>query len=239
MGLTARLSQFVDGGVRRRGGGYFARGAVSVMEGAAWSVLATVRGGNDYVAYLKRRGKTVQVSCTCPYFETYVETCKHIWATLLAAEGEGYLRGSGDSGPSYIEADGSVIEEQSEGSQELEDVDDDVDEYEPYSEPKQYQTYPPPHYSSRPAKPAKRSSRPSDWKQHLATLRGEMQKEDTSQRGVWPPGRQLIYVIDVPTTLAGRGLVVDLAFRQRKKDGEWSKPRFETIYKSQVPLLPD
>jgi superfamily II DNA or RNA helicase len=241
MGLTAKLSQFVDGGVRRRGGGYFARGAVSVMEGDNWSVLARVRGGSEYIVTLKRQRKTVRVSCTCPYFETYLQPCKHTWAALLAAEGEGYLRGPGDSGPSSIYADARAVEQPDADVVEEDDIEDEEEAYGPYNESAQYQSYaaPPRSFQPVPRRHRKPSARSPDWKQHLASLRGDRDKEPVAPRGTWPPGREVLYVIDVPATLAGRGLVVDLAQRQRKKDGQWSKPRFDTMYRSQLPQLPD
>ncbi len=48
-----------------------------------------------------------------------------------------------------------------------------------------------------------------------------------ADRSAPPPGpapeREVLYVIDVPSTLKGGGLSVEAGFRQRKKDGRWSK----------------
>ena len=44
-----------------------------------------MRGGATYEVELRRVGNEVLYSCSCPYFDQYVEVCKHLWATLLAA----------------------------------------------------------------------------------------------------------------------------------------------------------
>ena len=51
-----------------------------------------------------------------------------------------------------------------------------------------------------------------------AARRGEAQSS-------WPAGREVLYRIDVPATLEDRGLVVDVLFRQRRKDGAWGRAK--------------
>src|SRR5207245_2943367 len=65
-----------------------------------------------------------------------------------------------------------------------------------------------------------RPSRKLGWKQHLSGLRGENRPaHDPLQPGAWPPGREILYVVDVPVSLQGKGLSLELAHRYRKKDG--------------------
>ncbi len=66
---------------------------MTLVEGDAWHVDATVRGSRSYDVKLSREHDAIEAWCTCPYCEDYFEPCKHIWATLLAAEAEGYLAG--------------------------------------------------------------------------------------------------------------------------------------------------
>ena len=101
--LTAQISGQVRRLSQQRGRLYFLRGAVNILEGDPWSVEATVQGTRMYSVSLSRVKESLSVLCNCPYNENYLEPCKHIWATLLAAEKQGSLGGSGDSGLLHIE----------------------------------------------------------------------------------------------------------------------------------------
>ena len=50
----------------------------------------------------------------------------------------------------------------------------------------------------------------------------------------WPEGRQLLYVLDVHQSSGREHLVLDVAFQERKKDGNWSKPKFQSISQRQA-----
>ena len=91
--LSANLISLVSKRTRERGRDYFASRRVTLVEGDAWHVDATVRGSRSYDVKLSREHDEIEAWCTCPYCEDYFEPCKHIWATLLAAEAEGYLAG--------------------------------------------------------------------------------------------------------------------------------------------------
>ena len=80
---------------RERGRDYFAARRVTVVKGNAWRVDATVQGSRLYDVNLVRERDAIEAWCSCPYCEQYFEPCKHIWATLLAAEAGGYLQGDG------------------------------------------------------------------------------------------------------------------------------------------------
>ena len=104
-------------------------GPFEIINGNKKELQAVVIGSDTYEVDLYREGDTIYVSCTCPYFEGERETCKHIWATLLAAEKQGYLRGKSNSDPAHLEidVDNDDWEENVEGDwdedEELEDED--------------------------------------------------------------------------------------------------------------------
>jgi len=96
---------------------------------------------------------------------------------------------------------------------------------------------------SRPA-PGQRRRRRSrragpDWHQPLAALRRAMQLTGNSLRDNWPSGREVLYIIDAPRTRAGPGLLLEIACRERKKDGQWGKPKKQAITSSEIPSIPD
>ena len=63
---------------------------MQITAGAADYVRADVTGSRKYKVDVRIDGDEVVVDCDCPYFQGK-EICKHVWATLLAAESIGYL----------------------------------------------------------------------------------------------------------------------------------------------------
>jgi SWIM zinc finger len=89
---SALLAPEFNNGSRERGLKYYHSGSVKIRHGDAAGVDAEVTGpdaryeveidiGNDRV---------IDLWCDCPYFES-TGLCKHLWATLLAAEAAGHL----------------------------------------------------------------------------------------------------------------------------------------------------
>src|SRR5690349_20521497 len=91
--LTEQLGEEVGRLTQERGREYFKRGAVQRIEGDRTSVRAVVQGTLRYDVEITRIDEFLDYSCTCAFFERDLEPCKHIWATVLAAEQRGYLRG--------------------------------------------------------------------------------------------------------------------------------------------------
>src|SRR5215471_595953 len=85
-----RLSSRVPPGVRNRGKSYYDDGFVQIHRGSDNRVEAAVYGTVPYRVRIRINDQKVAVVCNCPYYETE-GICKHVWATLLAAEEDGYL----------------------------------------------------------------------------------------------------------------------------------------------------
>src|SRR5215813_10263182 len=100
MSLITELSSDFSSAVRSRGSDYFQEGRVKIKTGSDWEIYAKVRGSRTYNVDLSIEEDELVVHCDCPDFET--EPCKHLWATLLAANEKGYLRGDGNLGPLEI-----------------------------------------------------------------------------------------------------------------------------------------
>ena len=94
--LTDELSDGVGQLTKQRGRSYFLAGAVRLMEADGSRVTATVQGSLLYEVEIFVAEAFLDASCTCPFYERDFETCKHIWATALAAEQKGYLKDSVD-----------------------------------------------------------------------------------------------------------------------------------------------
>jgi superfamily II DNA or RNA helicase len=78
-----------------------------------------------------------------------------------------------------------------------------------------------------------------EWQRFLGDLRHRLdQQEQTERQRPYADG-QLLYVVDVNQTLAGRGLVLLVQWRQRKKNGGWTRPKPAVLSPALVDSLPD
>jgi SNF2 family DNA or RNA helicase len=83
--LATTFSAAFDARVRDRGERYFSNGAVEIEYAIGDTLEATVTGGEMYDVSISINGETLRAECTCPFVEQG-ELCKHIYATLLAAD---------------------------------------------------------------------------------------------------------------------------------------------------------
>jgi superfamily II DNA or RNA helicase len=203
--LTEALAPYVSVRTRMKGLHYFRSGAVIDAGGAEWMAHALVRGTRDYRVELVRDRNRFTGSCECPYYSDRAEICKHIWAGLLEAERRGLLSGDGS-----VEA-GATLEPEYRPSALI------ASRGGPGVSYSTSRTKPPP--------PAK----PPAWQSFLH----ELQQDVTAAERAVPLPRfsngEIIYTIDVRETLTGRGTVINVLFRQRRKNGAWSKPKAVTL----------
>jgi superfamily II DNA or RNA helicase len=89
--LTSLLARDFSSVVRHRGLEYFRARRAKIVRGDEIAVEAIVRGTGVYDVTLRYGEGALYVYCTCPYFETN-GSCKHLWAVVLTAEKDGYLR---------------------------------------------------------------------------------------------------------------------------------------------------
>src|ERR1700693_3821356 len=180
----------VSPSVRKRGREYFESGAVDLSKAGPEHVEATVTGSRLYAVELDARSGKLAARCTCPYFDEYFEWCKHIWATLLAAN---------EAKPDEVD---------------LDEIEDEI------------------AVQGRDAA----GPRPApDWKDQVARIRGAS-AGDLGE--AWPPEREIAYVVDLPATLEGRGLILEVAQRQRKASGEWTRLKAQKIPAQRIAGLP-
>jgi hypothetical protein len=222
MALATHLARLVPKRIRDRGRDYYWSRAVHIDDGNTEAVDATVRGTQKYEVTLSREGGGITAWCTCPYCEGNLLICKHIWATLLAAEAQGYLQGTNGRPPEFLELAG----EGDEWDGPLDELDEDLD------------FRPPPRKKTR-SKSRKTRQRKPDWKRTLANLRSSMEQDATVHRSPLAAGHEIVYVVDVESTLKGSGVALDVAHRHRKRDGGWSKPTGQRFAMSQISSLPD
>ena len=95
MPIPPELSATFPSDTRDRGRQYYHRGVVRITSVDDRGILATVRGGEVYHVQLTQdaHGQFVH-ECSCPAWASY-GVCKHVWATLLAADAQRLLRFDG------------------------------------------------------------------------------------------------------------------------------------------------
>lgn len=227
MALTKKFADEFTHNAQREGAKLFDEGAVEFEDPLADQLVATVQGGRPYDVYLAREKGVVRYSCDCPYYATTGDPCKHVWATLLAAEKQG-------------------LTAQWETDRRLDLVpDDDMDLDDGFDEPA------PRHDAgaalrtlagptrSRSNGSGRRPNAAAEWKKSLANLRNAMQARGEVHRQGWPAGREVLYVVDSPRTLEGHGLTVEVNHRELRKDGTWGKPKRQAITSEEIATLPD
>ncbi|MEP6915040.1 MAG: DEAD/DEAH box helicase [Acidobacteriota bacterium] len=198
--FIAALIPSVKSRTRAKGEDYFQSGAVIEIGGAEWLAHAIVRGTRDYRVELVRDRTRFTGSCECPFYADRGEICKHIWAALLEAEQNNLLSG-----------------------------DRPVDEHtvlEPEYRPtgiNGFRTEPGVAYAPAGAKGP--VAKPPAWQRFLHELQQDVAAAETAVPLPRFSNGEIIYAIDVRDTLAGRGTVVSVLFRQRRKNGAWSKPK--------------
>ena len=82
-------------------------------------------------------------------------------------------------------------------------------------------------------------ARPLTWKEHLGALRHAMESTRADAMPDWPPGREILYVIDPVATVAQGSLVVEVLCRDPKKRGGFTQLRRLGLRRTQLDALPD
>ena len=218
MTLTRTLSHEFDASVRQRGLAYFARRLVRIRHGSESEVDARVAGSRDYDVLLEFDGSVLKMSCDCAYFDSS-GPCKHLWATILAAETHGHLSG-------VVGALKLVVEYGADDSEfEL----DYAETYIPRRNPVRSAPAPRPQPPPPPPVPA--------WRRQLDEMANQPALNGARGAG-FPEKRQILYLVNVPSSLTAGGLVLSLVTRDRKVNGDWTRIVPLSIKRAQVAELP-
>ena len=257
--LSQALKSEFTSTICQRGQSYFQRKLVQVKKADDWKLKAIVRGSAKYeVELIRDLEGVITASCTCPYVSSADDPCKHIYATLLEADDKQYLQGNGDN--SGVILDLAVEDE----------YDDDYDEYEDEEEEEEDDYYVPTSHKAKQAKriiteearqkileaqkarwglvTGKTLAKPAvpppppvpAWKQTLTGISKAYQSPTALPTLLWPPGRELIYIVDLPAMHGNEsGVVVETNYRERLKSGEWGKLKPISLRANQIPALTD
>jgi hypothetical protein len=217
MNLSKKVAHEFEASVRSRGVDYYLRRQVHLDAGSGTQAYAHVKGSRQYQTSLEWDNGTLYAMCDCPYFESD-GPCKHLWATILAAESSGHLAETA-AAPTVNMIFG-VDDEDGEDDEYLLDEDDEDDPT----------PIPPPSIAPPPPKPV-------TWHAQIAGIaNARLQASRTVE--AWPAKRELVYIVDVPFALTTGALVLSIASHDRKADGTWNRITPIAVRAHQVAQVP-
>jgi superfamily II DNA or RNA helicase len=199
MRVSDFLGEQISNGSRSRGLSYFRAGAVRSLSVEDGVIQATVRGSEPYTVWIETGSPALRASCTCRFFDDRLDICKHIFAAILSAEAQ-----SIPLVPPGVPPVDATIEPL---------FDDEADRF-----------YEQPSASSRRDAATPKPAPPPPWKQLLTTLAAEGERPPDMAESKVTPG-QVVFVIDVLQSVSRNHLVLELMTRERKRNGDWSKPK--------------
>jgi superfamily II DNA or RNA helicase len=93
------------------------------------------------------------------------------------------------------------------------------------------------HLNQAVAKQLAAKAQSNKWRKQLGELNA--QSLTSLHKDAWPATRELLYVIDLAATLQGKGVYLELFYRDRKKNGEWGRVRTSGFGRAVLTHLPD
>jgi SWIM zinc finger len=206
---------------RNRGDEYFRLHRVKIRTGSSAELSALVQGTEPYEVLLKLSENKLAISCGCPYFLDQGQTCKHLWAAILAADEQGHLGDATAANGTTLNRDES-IDQASSG------------------------LFPTPIRIIRAGQaapaikppPPPRPPPPPAWKAQLSRI-AKVAASYRTEVSPWPAEKEIVYLLDVVASQAAGNVALTIATRERKKDGRGTTiPRPYPIHRSRIAALP-
>ena len=194
--FTETLVAHVSGRTRAKGFDYFRSGGVIDMSGGEWTAHAIVRGTRDYRVELLRESGTDRFTASCEC--PFYADRGEICKHIWASLLEAEQRG-------LLQGDGDPL-----STATLEP------EYRPMDDAPRVGTI---------LVPGKPPGKTPVWERFLHEIQQDLAAAERSAPVPRFSNGELVYAIDVKDTLAGRGTVVNVLFRQRRKNGTWTKAK--------------
>jgi hypothetical protein len=232
---TKTLSQILKNefaaDVRQRAEFHVRSGAVRIRDSTPWNLMATVSGTPEVEVSIDLDDNDLYLWCDCDYLQEQGKGCEHLWATILVAEQRHLLKEiirCPDLNVMFIDESNSWNPD--------EGLDEDPDPFERAQEHR-WSKSSAPRQSDKTAKNSTKrgKARSNEWNRAFGQIKQMLNRTsiDFANRG-WSQGKQLLYVLDVHHSQGQALLYLELTHQERKKDGNWSKPKFHSISQEQA-----
>lgn len=222
--LVSALRAFFTSISRVRGDSYYASGSVSQARSEPGVFSAKVRGTNSYDVLLSLEGSRFSVACTCPYFIGVAEPCKHIWAVIRAAD-QAHAFEAPDDVWLDIDLESALDETGDFGPPDARGGARFAASMRPLSAL--------PHVGAGGALQA--DGKTPAWKTFLT----QASAPPAATPAHLLPRGELIYVLDIEGSAKSGELLVEVLARDRRKSGEWGKPKPVSFDRGLIPRLSD
>ncbi len=208
MTLAELLQTRFRADLRHRGAAYIEAERISLIRVTPENVFGVVQDGAEYQTQLRYQPDDIGLFCTC---EQYAKSkvCKHLWATVLAADQKGFVSPGLRPGKITPFVAPSAYQPVSVDDLDPTGVDPEGDSRTPRSRVK-----------VRTA-PVQRTLRP--WESRLAALSEDMDTAGDGRGKSDPEERQIFYEVDVEASRESGKLVIQASQRQRRAGGQWGK----------------
>lgn len=221
MTLSELLESKFRGDIRFRGAAYIQAERVAIIRVTTDHLFAVVRDGVEYQTQLSRDNGSLKMSCNCigtGANKSGNPHCKHLWATILAADEGNYVSDSAKQGniPPFAVEDEPF---------EFEMDDWDEDDEEAYSSVSVTRSQKRADRDSIKAElEAATAPRLREWESRLSELRKAMQGDEaTNASAAAGRERQIFYEIDAAASEEAGLIIIQTSHRQRRSNGEWGK----------------
>jgi hypothetical protein len=204
---------------RVKGDDYFRRNAVQIVDSEPGQIRARVQGTALYDVSIGWDDVEYNYHCSCPYFLDEGEPCKHLWATLLAADAKRLLP-----------EDAERVEEDEVDEVEEEEFVPEVRTLKLGNREVQFLKFRETHRPAN-AKP----QRHAVWRRRLTEMRSNWTWRNEAPASVWPVNKQIVYVIEAEASKEAGELAIQLGSRLANKPGDIKRLRLRSDQIHQLP----
>jgi len=215
--LSQSLENRFRADIRFRGEAYAQTNRVQLTRVTSDAIHAIVDDGTEQKTCLTRSDNQLEMACSCRNGTLSEANCKHVWATLLAAEQEGYI--SPSARPGYIPPFRSAAEPAEAPATALGAV-------VPGRTEGETETWQGPKAPVR------------EWEARLAEIEDYLDEWFRKVRAT-PVEGEVWYVIDAEASRQSRRLVLKVLHRKRRSDGQWGPLKPLRIAVDELGRLPD
>ena len=224
MTLAELLESQFRGDIRFRGEAYLKAERVAITSVTPEAVYGSVREGGEHLTQVTRSNGGVKLLCSCNAEGKRKSACKHLWATILAADSGGYVSQALKPGnvPPFL------IEDEEEPAWQTDDDDDELAFESGLKAPAQR--------AVKEAATPERFRKP--WELQLDELRTKLQEQTAGSRPE-TADREVVYEIDLDASRETGQLVLQVSQRQRRAGGKWGKLKALRLKSDQLDEIED
>lgn len=206
MSLIKVMEPRFRGDIRFRGAAYVQSERVEITHVTDDRLYGVVHDGDEFQTQLSRDDSQMVPFCTCAKPGQQEIHCKHVWATILIAEEQGYVNGGVRAGhfPPFVAIEDDL------------DIDLDSDLFDDIAIG---EAFAPTQQKTR--APRKVERQLSDWERRLKTIRDDLDEGELAS--ATSREREILYQLDIAASREHGQIVVDVAQRQRRASGQWGK----------------